>query len=177
MKKRRSWRIPLGFLAGGWFIWAAKPTLPSILGGMCVMMAGETIRFVSAGTLKKRSEVTRTGIYAYTRNPLYIGSFLLGAGACIIGKDLVFSVVFVLSYLLFYRRVIDREERFLLGRHGDEYERYRAEVPRIFPRHIALTPLFSAVSLSQALKNREGRTILGIVFVIAVMFLKLRYPF
>ena len=59
----------------------------------------------------------------------------------------------------------------------EEYERYQAEVPRIFPRRIALTPLFSAVSLSQALKNREGRTVLGIVFVLTVMFLKLRYPF
>ena len=177
MKKRRSWRIPLGFLAGGWFIWVAKPTVPSILGGMCMMLAGEAIRFVSAGTLKKRTEVTRTGIYAYTRNPLYIGSFLLGAGACIMGRDLFFSMVFVFSYLLFYRRVINREERFLASRHGDEYERYLAEVPRLIPRRISLTPLFGAVSLSQALKNREGRTVLGIVFILAVMFLKLRFPF
>jgi protein-S-isoprenylcysteine O-methyltransferase Ste14 len=177
MKIKNSWRIPLGFLLSIWFIWVAEPTALSLLIGVLVMILGECIRFVSAGTIVKAREVTRAGIYTYTRNPLYIGSFLLGTGACIIGRDLWFSAVFFCSFILFYRMVIRNEERFLLNRFGEDYQRYLAEVPRFLPRKIRITPALCAVSVSHALRNKEGKTLLGIVFIVGVMLLKLKYPF
>jgi protein-S-isoprenylcysteine O-methyltransferase Ste14 len=177
MAFKRSWRIQIGFVAGIWFILAAEPTLFSILAGVCFMILGETIRFISAGTIRKSIEVTRAGIYGLTRNPLYIGSFLIGAGACIMGRDPIFSAVYVIGFLILYSRVIKREERFLLSRYGADYEQYLAEVPRIFPRSFAIGSILRATMVSQALKNREGNTVLGIFAILVVMFIKLKYPF
>ena len=173
MTFKKSWRIQIGFAAGIWFILTAEPTLSSILAGACFMMAGETIRFISAGTLKKRTEVTRAGIYGLTRNPLYIGSFLIGAGACIMSRDPIFSAVFVVGFFILYSRVIKREERFLLSRYGADYERYLAEVPRIFPRSFPVGRVLRDTTIPQAIKNREWQAVAGIVAVIAVMILKI----
>jgi protein-S-isoprenylcysteine O-methyltransferase Ste14 len=175
--KKKSWRIPLGFLAAAWFIWKAHPTPASIIAGGIVMLFGELIRFISAGTLKKYREVARTGIYAYTRNPLYIGSFFLGAGACVMGRDILFSILYVVAFITVYSRVIAREEKFLISRYGAEYEQYLAEVPRIIPRTIQLAPLFHQTSAAHAFNNKEGKTLLGVAGIIAVMIVKVFYPF
>lgn len=167
----------MGFLAAAWFIWKATPTTASVIAGAAVMLFGELIRFISAGTLKKYREVARTGIYAYTRNPLYIGSFFLGAGACVMGRDILFSVVFVVAFIAVYSRVIAREEKFLISRYGTDYEQYIAEVPKIFPRTIQLAPLFRQTSAAHAFHNKEGHTLLGIAGIIAVMIVKMLYPF
>ena len=176
MKFRKSLRMPIGFLAGILFLWRAEPSPVTYLIGTIFIFLGETIRFISSGTLKKYNmEITQNGIYAYTRNPLYIGSFLLGTGACIMSKDLLFSAVFFSFFILLYSRVILREERYLIGRYGEEYLRYRDEVPRILPRKINLKFIFRETSPALSFKNREGKTILGIILVLIIMIAKMVY--
>ena len=176
MKIKRSYRIPIGFLAGILFIWRAEPSLMSFLIGLLFIFFGELIRFVSAGTLKKyKGIVSRNGIYAYTRNPLYIGSFLLGTGACIMSKDLLFSVVFFIFFILLYSRVIQREEKYLIYHYGDEYKKYLDEVPKIFPKKFNIAYVFSQTSPAGAINNKEGKTLIGIVLVIIIMVFKMIY--
>jgi len=173
MKIKSSLRIPIGFLAGIIYIWRADPTPLSFGLGALLMLFGELIRFVSSGTLVKFEGVTRNGIYACTRNPLYIGSFFLGMGACIIGRDIIFSVVFISLYIIFYRRVILNEERYLKTRYGDDYLRYLEEVPRIIPREISVSNISRETFPPLAIKNKEGKTILGITGVLIVMLVKM----
>lgn len=175
MKTKRSLRVPIGFLAGILFIWKAEPSLISYIIGTLVIFFGELIRFVSSGTLKKFEGVTRNGIYAYTRNPLYIGSFFLGIGACILSKDLLFSAVFLAFFLLLYNRVIIREEKYLVGRYGEDYELYIKEVPRFFPKKINIMYVFQETSPSLAIKNKEGMTLWGIAIILILTFAKLIY--
>ena len=175
MLKKKSLRMPIWFLAGILFVWRAKPTLVSFIIGTLFIFFGELIRFVSSGTLKKFEGVTRNGIYAYTRNPLYIGSFFLGAGACIMSKDPLFSVVFFVFFIFLYRRVILREEKYLVGRYGEDYVRYLGEVSRIFPRKLNLKYIFRETSPALAIKNKEGKTLLGITFVLLIMIVKIIY--
>ena len=175
MKFRKSLRMPIGFLAGILFIWRAKPSLASFIIGTLFIFFGEFTRFVSSGTLKKFEGVTRNGIYAYTRNPLYIGSFFLGTGACIISKDLLFSLMFFIFFISLYNRVMLREERYLIGRYGEDYRRYIEEVPRIFPRKFSLKCVFSETSPALAIKNKEGKTLLGIALVLMIMITKMIY--
>lgn len=175
MKLRKSLRVPIGFFAGILFIWRANPTPKSFLIGTLFIFGGEFIRFISSGTLKKFEGVTRNGIYAYTRNPLYIGSFVMGTGACIIGKDVLFSAMFFTFFILLYGQVVIREEKYLIGHYGEEYVRYFKEVPRIFPQNINIKKVFSKTSPAQAIKNQEGKTICGIVLVLIIMVVKMVY--
>ena len=173
MNFRKSLRMPIGFLAGILFVWRAKPSGISFLIGTLLIFLGELIRFVSSGTLKKFEGVTRNGIYEYTRNPLYIGSFILGSGACIISRDMIFSTVFFVFFIILYSRVILREERYLVGRYEDDYIRYLEEVPRIIPRRMNIKFIFSETSPALAIKNKEGKTLCGIAVILATMIAKM----
>ena len=175
MKFRKSLRVPIGFLAGILFIWRANPSPINFTIGTLFIILGELIRFVSSGTLKKYEGVTRNGIYAYTRNPLYIGSFLLGTGACIMSNDLLFSTVFFSFFILLYGRVILKEEKYLIDRYGGDYLRYLDEVPRIFPRKLNFKFIFQKTSPALAFKNQEGKTLLGIILVLIIMITKMVY--
>lgn len=173
MKIKKAIRIPIGFLAAFLFLWRAQPTPRSFVIGALIMALGEAIRFVSAGTLIKFEGVTRTGVYGFTRNPLYIGSFCLGLGACIMGRDLLFAALFVTLFPLLYIRVIRREEAWLVGRYGDDYVAYLREVPRLFPRRFDLGEALRETSPFLAVKNRELRAVLGLAVVLAAMAVKL----
>jgi len=173
MKIRKSLRIPIGFLAGILFFLRAKPSLVSFIIGTLFIIFGELTRFVSSGTLKKFEGVTRNGIYAYTRNPLYIGSFFLGTGACIMSKDMLFSAAFFGFFILLYNRVMLREEKYLVGRYGEDYKRYLDEVPRIIPRKLNLKYVFHETLPALAIKNKEGKTLLGIALILVIMIVKI----
>ncbi len=173
MKLRKSFRIPIGFLAGAIFLWRADPSFRSFVIGALIMMFGECIRFISAGTLIKFEGVTRNGIYAFTRNPLYAGSFLMGIGACVTGRDLIFSAIFLVLFPILYLRVILREESWLVGRHGAGYAAYLNEVPRFVPRRFDIGEVLRGFSLFLAMKNREPRTVLGLFIVLLALAAKL----
>ena len=173
MKMKKSYRIQLGFLAGVIYLWRAEPTPLSLIAGAALMALGETIRFLAAGTLIKFEGVSREGIYAATRNPLYLGSFIIGAGACLMGLDIPFAIFYFIAFPVYYYRVIRREEAFLVNRYGDEYRVYTSDVPRIFPRRLRLGEIFGASASFLAVKNREHRTIMGIIAVFLFVAAKL----
>ena len=74
------WRVPLGFLFAAVFMILAKPTPRALLIGAGVSVLGLAIRAWAAGHIRKNAELAISGPYAFTRNPLYLGSFLLGLG-------------------------------------------------------------------------------------------------
>ncbi len=74
------WRVPLGFLSAAIFIVLARPTPRALLIGAGVSLIGLGIRAWAAGHIRKNAELATSGPYAFTRNPLYLGSFFLGLG-------------------------------------------------------------------------------------------------
>src|SRR5258708_8595662 len=77
------WRVRLGYPLAAIVLWLARPSLKSILAGAAVGALGLWVRARAAGHLHKQEVLTTTGPYAYTRNPLYLGSFILTLGAAI----------------------------------------------------------------------------------------------
>jgi len=75
-----------------------------------------------------------TGPYAHIRNPLYLGSFMLGAGVMVAGGQWVFGVAFLVLFLLVYRVTVLREAKELEARFGASYRTYAAQVPTVLPR-------------------------------------------
>ena len=99
---------------------------------MC--FAGATLRFIASGYLRKESKLAVGGPYAHTRNPLYLGTFLMGLGATLsvgaYGLTAVMAVVFFFNY----HYVIQHEEAKLPSYFGNAYLEYCNLVPRFLPR-------------------------------------------
>lgn len=164
-------RVPLGFATAVAYIVLARPTRNSIAIGAAVAVAGLMIRAVASGHVRKNQELTTSGPYAHTRNPLYFGSLILASGFVIAARS--WWVVLIVCSLLvaIYFPVIRAEEEFLEGRFP-EFAEYRRNVPRLFPRirpHVS-----SANSFSWHLywKHREYNAVLGAVLIIALLIAK-----
>jgi protein-S-isoprenylcysteine O-methyltransferase Ste14 len=80
------------------------------------------------------SSLATDGPYAYVRNPIYLGSMVLGFGmVCLIG-DLLMILPCFATFAFLYFFIIPAEEKYLSDRFGSEYENYKTNVPRLIPR-------------------------------------------
>ena len=67
-------RVPLSFAFAIFYFWMARPTATSILIGCFIALPGLLIRALASGHVQKNEQLATSGPYAYTRNPLYLGS-------------------------------------------------------------------------------------------------------
>ena len=131
------WRVPLGFVCAFIFIFLAKPSPRTLVLGAAVSVIGLAIRAWASGHIRKNAELAISGPYAYTRNPLYVGSFLIGLGFTIASGRIVLALLFAALFLGIYFPVMRVEASTLAGLFGESYTRYSADVPLFRPR---LTP-------------------------------------
>ena len=166
-------RVPAGFVLLPLLVIASRPTLRWLIPGCSLAVAGLGIRAWASGYLRKNRELTTAGPYAHTRNPLYLGTFLLGTGVAISTGTLWFVAVFVAFYLLIYAPVMSAEAGTMVELFPMEYEDYRREVPLFLPR---VTPYRGrskrTFELSAYLKHREYRAAIGLGVVYALMAAK-----
>ena len=73
-------RVPTGFLFAAFYLWRARPSATSLASSLLLVAPGLLLRACASGYVKKNAELTVTGPYAYTRNPLYLGSILMAFG-------------------------------------------------------------------------------------------------
>src|SRR5437870_5215429 len=67
-------RVPLGFLTAALYLfqlWRRAPRPGAIAWSLLLVIPGLWLRAYASGYVKKNQELTTTGPYAYTRNPLY----------------------------------------------------------------------------------------------------------
>ena len=131
------WRVPLGFLCGALFLFFARPVPATLAAGGAVACVGLIIRAWAAGHIRKNQRLAITGPYAMTRNPLYLGSFVLGLGFTIASNRLPLVALFALLFLGIYLPVMRVESAKMIELFGDDYKRYARRVPIFLPR---LTP-------------------------------------
>jgi protein-S-isoprenylcysteine O-methyltransferase Ste14 len=141
--ERRGWqkiarraRVPLGFVVAAVFLIFARPTWKTLAWGLVLVIPGLWLRGYAAGYVKKNAELTRSGPYAYTRNPLYLGSMSIAAGFAVAAGRWWLVVLLVAMFLAIYLPTILSEEAFLRGAFP-QFEEYAQRVPRLLPR---LTP-------------------------------------
>ena len=110
--------------------------------GFALIVLGEAFRLsgvAAAGTVTRRRSRTvqrlvTYGIFAWMRNPLYVGNFLIWMGFTVISGVLWFIPVAVLLFALEYTLIVRYEEGVLESIFGQEYLKYKARTPRWFPR-------------------------------------------
>lgn len=161
------------------FLWFARPTPLSLAVGGAVALLGGAIRGWAAGHIRKDSTLTVSGPYAHVRNPLYVGSFLVGLGVTLAGAQPIFVVLFLSFYLLVYSRTAVDEARLLEERYGDAYQAYASQVPLFIPRPTPWYPegdrARKSFSTSLYRMNKEWEAGLGIVA--GMLFLTLKMLF
>ena len=128
------WRVPLGFALGAAYLVFAKPTLKLLASGGAVALAGLLLRAYAAGYLTKNQGLTTAGPYAYTRNPLYLGSLVMGLGFALAGSSWLLGAAFLVFFLAVYGPVIRSEAETLRRAFGESYEQYAKDVPLLVPR-------------------------------------------
>lgn len=164
-------RVPLGFLLAAFYLWRARPMWSALLGGAVIILLGVAVRAVASGHVKKNEELTRTGPYAYVRNPLYLGSILVAAGFVVAARDIWVAVAIAAVFVLVYVPVILSEEAFLRSRFP-HYSDYAASVPRLLPRTLALSGFAGGFSRELYLKHREYNVLLGAGAMLAALAVK-----
>ena len=129
-------RVPAGFVLVLVFAWFSRPTSQSLALGLPFGLVGLFLRAWAAGCLAKNQQLATGGPYAYTRNPLYLGTLLVAAGLVIASRNIGLGILFVTVFLLVYLPVIQLEEQHLWNLFP-EYAPYAEQVPALWPR---LTP-------------------------------------
>ena len=135
-------RVPLGFATAGLYLfelWRRAPQPAAVAGSLALVLPGLWLRGYAAGYVKKNRELTQTGPYAYTRNPLYLGSMLMAAGFAVALLSWLVALVLAVGFVVIYVPVIASEERFLRATFPN-FEAYCRRVPRLIPRWTAARP-------------------------------------
>jgi protein-S-isoprenylcysteine O-methyltransferase Ste14 len=165
-------RVPLGFLFGILFIWLARPSWKSIGYGCAIAAVGLIIRALAAGHVKKDRELTTTGPYAHVRNPLYLGSILIGVGFVVASRDLLLLIVLALYFVVVYVPVIRAEEMYL-GSQFPGYAEYKREVPSLLPETFWFSGATEGFSRDLYFRHREYNALLGAAAMLAVLIAKI----
>ncbi len=168
-------RVPLGFVFAAFYLWRAHPTCVTLLWSLVLVLPGLWLRAYASGYVKKNSELAVTGPYAYTRNPLYLGSMLMAFGFAAASHSWVILIVLAGLFFAIYLPTILSEEEFLRGAFP-AFAEYAAHVPRLLPR---LTPARIAQAESGAfsralyLRHREYNALIGVAALYAALALRM----
>ena len=182
-KIARRIRVPLGFVAAALYLfslWQHAPQPAAVEWSLLLVLPGLWLRAYASGYVKKNRELTVTGPYAHTRNPLYLGSILIAAGFAVALLSWPVAVVLAVGFAIIYIPVIASEERFLRATFP-AFEEYCRRVPRIIPRP---TPArfggeggkqaaAGSFSLELYLRHREYNAAIGVALLyLSLLFLR-----
>ncbi len=166
-------RVPFGFVTAILFVVFSQPTWRSLLIGVPIALSGALIRAWASGHLRKNAELAVSGPYAFTRNPLYFGSFVMAVGCAISGGNLWLGLLLIAFFLIIYWPVMQAEAEHMKRLFGDTYSEWAAEAPLFIPR---LTPYRNGQTQRfdwrQYLHHREYRALVGLAIVVGALALK-----
>jgi len=169
-------RVPLGFVFAAAYLWFAHPAWTYLAAGAVFILIGIGVRAAASGYIRKNAELAITGPYAYTRNPLYLGSILMAVGFIVAARSWWIGGAATLMFLLIYVPVVRAEEKYLLSAFPG-YAEYAARVPRFLPR---ISPYRRGAdsggpqfSRELYLRHREYNAILGSALMLGALVLKL----
>ncbi len=165
-------RVPLGFAFAAFYVWIARPSWTSLAAGTAVAIPGVLLRALASGHVKKNEELTTSGPYAYTRNPLYLGSLIMAIGFAIAARSVWVLLVMLVMFLAIYLPVIRSEESFLRQRFSN-FDEYARNVPRLLPRLSAYRSQTGSFSRDLYWQHREYNAVLGTAAVLAALVAKL----
>ncbi|MFQ6083523.1 MAG: methyltransferase family protein [Candidatus Aminicenantia bacterium] len=172
-KKIYRLRVPTGFLGAILILIVARPSLLTIIVGAIISLFGFSLRAWASGHIEKEKNLTISGPYQFTRNPLYLGNFILGISLSISSNSWLGILIFLIYFVTFYPVAIAREVEKMKQLFPEEYKKYQSKVPTFFPNlKISLGLGNKKFSGKLYLKNKEYRALLGGLVIWAILLLK-----
>jgi protein-S-isoprenylcysteine O-methyltransferase Ste14 len=180
-------RVPMGFLFAAVFVvhlYFLPPTYRSLLLSLLLVIPGSALRAYASGYVKKNAELATTGPYAYTRNPLYLGSMLMAFGFAAASRSWLVTLSLAVLFAIIYVPTILSEEAFL-RRTFPAFEAYARRVPRLFPRltparfstaadaEVTSTTVAGGFSAELYLLHREYNAALGAVAIYTALLARI----
>jgi len=169
------WRVRAGYAVGILAFAMARPQMKSLLWGAAIAVFGLVVRGYAAGYLRKHQQLATSGPYAFTRNPLYLGSMFLAAGFCVASHSWISTVLLAAYLAIFYPMVIRREQTELERHYGSAFLEYASRVPAFWPRLTPATPPTTRFSWSLYLQNREYEATIGLAVAMAILFVRMMW--
>jgi protein-S-isoprenylcysteine O-methyltransferase Ste14 len=167
-------RVPMGFLFAALFLLLARPSLHSLLLSQVLVVPGLLLRGYASGYVKKNAELTVGGPYAFTRNPLYLGSMMIAFGFALASRSPTIAITLAVFFVLIYIPVIRSEEEFLRSKFP-EFLAYAHDVPRLLPRFTPAAFSRGADRFSMELyyQHREYNALIGAISIYALLTLRM----
>ncbi len=164
-------RVPSGFLLVAAFAWFSHPDITSLWIGFPIAILGLALRGWAAGHLAKNQSLAASGPYAFTRNPLYLGTLLVAAGLAVAARSPSLAALFAAVFLLVYLPVIQLEQQYLREIFPD-YAAYAMRVPALLPRLPPVPGCRRAFAWSLYKKNAEYQAAAGFLAGAALLVWK-----
>lgn len=140
------------------------------------MVLGMVLRFWASGYIHKSRVLATGGPYAYTRNPLYLGNFIIGFGVVIISNSPGLIFYYVISFTVMYLGTIYEEQKTLMEKFTDDYMDYLNEVPVFLPTYKAYRKHSTQkFNIRQSFKNGEFIRLCGFSLLIVFFYLWFTY--
>jgi protein-S-isoprenylcysteine O-methyltransferase Ste14 len=141
--------------------------------GIALILFGFLFRISARGYKEEKSDnsdtLVKDGPYAIIRNPMYLGTFMIGAGVVMMLLELWFIFLFVGIFLLIYIPQIKKEEVMLLKKFGQEYKEYCKITPKYFPRVDYLLRLNKYVSLKSFWVKKEIVSMIATLTIVILL--------
>ncbi|MGB3861567.1 MAG: isoprenylcysteine carboxylmethyltransferase family protein [Candidatus Aminicenantaceae bacterium] len=168
------WRVRSGLISAILSLILAKPTLYSLIGGAVLTVLGLAIRIWACGNLRKEKELTTSGPYRFTRNPLYFGSMILGISTVVACQSWGVLALFLANFLIIYPVVVRAEKERMSQLFPEKYRKYSEHVPLFFPTFSPKLPRDpdNRFSWERYKQNRENRALLGSVIIYICLIIK-----
>jgi protein-S-isoprenylcysteine O-methyltransferase Ste14 len=170
-------RVPLGFVFAAGYLWFARPDWLYLSIGFVIAVAGVLIRALASGHIQKNAALATTGPYAYTRNPLYLGSIVIAIGFIVAARNIWIGVATLAMFAFIYLPVIKAEEKYLRSTFPG-YDCYASAVPRLLPRLTRYQSEDSAdegsgFSAALYMRHREYNAAIGSVLMLGALVIKI----
>jgi len=180
-------RVFLSWIFGLVFIYlASRPAyqVPSrtallyLVIGLEIAMLGEGLRVWASGYLYKDESLAVNGPFSYTRNPLYLGSFLVGFGFCFATGQPLLLIAFMLLFVLVFTHTIRSEENILQEKFGAEFANYKQAVPIFVPSPKGYASnVLNEFSWQQVKQNKEYQAASGVILLAAYMIIRFLFVY
>ena len=179
--------MPLGFVFAAAFLGLARPTGRSLAASLVLVLPGLWLRAYASGYVRKDAELTTTGPYAYTRNPLYLGSMLIAFGFAAASVRWEVLLALAVLFAAIYIPTILSEETYLRANFAG-FDEYARRVPRLLPGLGEASRGEGALAADEArargqfsrelyMRHHEYNSAMGAAAIyLALVLLKLFYP-
>lgn len=151
-------------------IWEGLCLLVSFFGlGIRIFTVGHTPKATSGRNTKGQvaNTLNTTGMYSLVRHPLYLGNFFMFLGPVLFAHTWWLTLIYILSFWLYYERIMFAEEAFLRKKFGEEYLRWAHNTPAFIPRFKNYRKPDLQFSLKKVLRKEYN----GFFAVILIMFI------